>query len=71
MLETNFLLRLILANPWQHKEAGLHPLRKEGPSTSGAQLLFHHPQTWLSGTIIVFPRQPWYPGHVLQHFPDL
>lgn len=39
MLETNFLLRLILANPWQHKVAGIQLLRKGPPSTvpQGAQ----------------------------------
>lgn len=60
MLETNFLLRLILANPWQHN--GRTPPPRKGPAHPGAQLLVHHPQTWLSSTVIVGPRQPRYPG---------
>lgn len=62
MLETNFLLRLTLANPWQHKVAGLQPLK--GPPQSPQE---HSPCSaspslvqWLCNE--VFPRQPQYPG---------
>lgn len=63
MLETNFLLRLILANPWQHKVAGIQLLRKGPPSTVPQE---HSPRPssrhWFIGSVWNVSWAAQYPG---------